>query len=93
MTTKPDRHGPLRPHEEAGVAEARAILRRVRQETEPQVGAGTMGMMGGIAGHFAARDADPGDRIEVVGTRIGRLLGLVGFVTLAILLASQLFQD
>ena len=93
MTETLDRPGARRPHEEAGVAESRAILRRVRQETEPQVGAGTMGMMGGIAGHFAARDADPADRIEVVGMRIGRILGLVAFVVLALLLASQLFQD
>jgi hypothetical protein len=88
-----DRPGSRRPQEEAGVAESRAILRRIRQETEPQVGAGGMGMAGGIADHFAARDADPADRIEVLGTRIGRLLGLFGFVVLALLLAFQLFYD
>lgn len=91
MTSKSDRQGPQRPHEEAGVAESRAILQRIRQETEPQVGAGTMGMMNGIAGHFAARDADPADRVEVLGTRIGRLLGLVGAVVMVIILASNLF--
>ncbi|KQT42893.1 hypothetical protein ASG43_15135 [Aureimonas sp. Leaf454] len=93
MTKTLDRPGARQPHEEAGVAESRAILRRVRQETEPQVGAGTMGMLGGIAGHFAARDADPADRIEVVGMRIGRLLGFVAFLALAVLLASQLLYD
>ncbi|KQT52610.1 hypothetical protein ASG54_10880 [Aureimonas sp. Leaf460] len=93
MISKSDRQGPSRPHEEAGVAESRAILKRIRQETEPQVGAGMAGMMGGVAKHFAARDADPADPIEVLGTRIGRLLGLVGFVTLAFVLASNLFYD
>jgi hypothetical protein len=30
-----------------------------------------------LGGHFTARDADPGDRIEIWGRRIGRGLALV----------------
>ena len=65
--------------------ESEAILNRLRQETEPQVGATTQRMLSNTRGHFSADDADPKDRIEVIGTRIGRALGLVGFVVLLVL--------
>ena len=39
-------------------------------EGEPSFGAR-------VGGHFAARDADPTDRIEVWGRRIGRGLALI----------------
>ncbi|RIY02805.1 hypothetical protein D3218_05525 [Aureimonas flava] len=70
--------------------EAEAILRRVRQETEPQTGAAAESMARGLVRHFWAGDADPADRMEVIGTRIGRLAGLLAFVGLAIGLAFQL---
>lgn len=70
--------------------EAEAILRRVRQETEPQTGAAAESMARGLRRHFWAGDADPADRMEVVGTRIGRLAGLVAVIGLAIGLAYQL---
>lgn len=70
--------------------EAEAILRRVRQETEPQTGAAAESMAWGLRRHFWAGDADPADRMEVVGTRIGRLAGLVAVIGLAIGLAYQL---
>jgi hypothetical protein len=70
--------------------EAEAILRRVREETEPQTGAAAESMARGLRRHFWAGDADPADRMEVIGTRIGRLLGLAAFVALAIGLAYQL---
>ncbi|SKA35554.1 hypothetical protein [Consotaella salsifontis] len=69
--------------------EARAILERVARETSPQVGAGIEGTFSGVRRHFSAADADPGDRIEVMGTRIGRGLGLVAFVILAALLVMR----
>lgn len=72
--------------------EAAAILRRVRQETDPQIGAGSGRLLTHTLDHLAARDADGGDRMEVMGTRIGRLLGLAVFVVLAILLASRLLR-
>ncbi|TPW26067.1 hypothetical protein [Pararhizobium mangrovi] len=37
-----------------------------------------------LRGHFNAEDADPSDRIEVWGTRIGRALALVAFFGLAV---------
>lgn len=70
--------------------QAEAILRRVREETEPQTGAAAESMARGLRQHFWAGDADPADRMEVIGTRIGRLAGLVAFLGLAIGLAYQL---
>ncbi|UIJ71868.1 hypothetical protein [Aurantimonas sp. HBX-1] len=79
--------------DDARQREAKAILDRIRQETEPQVGAHTEAMLTRTRSHFMAGDADQNDRLEVIGTRIGRLAGVVGFVVLALLLASQLFGD
>ncbi len=73
--------------------EAEAILRRVRQETEPQTGAGVERMVLGARRHFWAGDADPADRIEVWGTRIGRLAGLAAFIVLAFVLVGQLMAE
>jgi hypothetical protein len=70
--------------------QAEAILRRVREETEPQTGAAAESMARGLRLHFWAGDADPADRMDVIGTRIGRLAGLVAFLGLAIGLAYQL---
>ena len=39
-----------------------------------------------LGGHFGAGDRDPGDRVEVWATRLGRGLGLVAFVALAVYL-------
>ncbi len=73
--------------------EAEAILRRVRQETEPQVGASAERIALGARRHFWGGDADPADRIEVWGTRIGRLAGLAAFLALAAYLAVQLTAE
>ena len=70
--------------------EAKAILERVRQETEPQVGAGAHRFLTRTREHFTAADVDQGDRVDVLGTRIGRILGLIGFVVLAVMLAQYL---
>ncbi|MCQ8783565.1 hypothetical protein [Mangrovibrevibacter kandeliae] len=67
--------------------EARAILERVRQETEPQIGGDLTRVILRTRDHFSASDVDQDDRVEVAGTRIGRLLGFVAFV----LLAASLF--
>ncbi len=87
-------HQPLPPRgspgDEDAQREARAILQRVQRETEPQVGAATERMIRDGAGHFLGRDADPADRVEVWGTRIGRGLGLVAFVVLAVWLVQSL---
>lgn len=64
--------------------ESEAILKRLHQETEPQTGAIVTGMANGARRHFMGGDADPADRIEVLGTRIGRLAGLGAFVVLLV---------
>jgi hypothetical protein len=79
-----------RPDDEADAREARAILQRVQRETEPQVGVLAERLTRDGAGHFLGRDADPADRVEVWGTRIGRGLGLVGFVVMAVWLVQSL---
>lgn len=72
-------------------AESEAILKRLREETDIQVGGTTARMLSNTRGHFSADDADPNDRIEVIGTRIGRALGLVGFVVLLFLFVQTYF--
>ncbi|MCQ0989547.1 hypothetical protein [Jiella marina] len=80
------------PSEDERQREARAILDRVRHETEPQIGAHTQAIATRTRDHFLAKDVDQDDRVEVLGTRIGRLASIVGFVVLALLLASQLLS-
>lgn len=70
--------------------EAEAILRRVNQETDPQTGVLARAMTAGALRHFTGGDADPADRAEVWGRRVGRLGGLVAFLVLASLLVVQL---
>ncbi|MDQ0467830.1 hypothetical protein [Labrys wisconsinensis] len=65
--------------------EARRILDRVDREGDVLGSA-----LRRTADHFAAREADPADRIELWGRRIGRGLSLVGVIVLAILLVRQL---
>ncbi|WP_149301782.1 hypothetical protein [Aureimonas fodinaquatilis] len=69
-------------NDEARAKESAAILKRLREETEPQIGANTEKMLLNVQKHFTAGDADQNDRIEVVGTRIGRLAGLGFFLFL-----------
>lgn len=56
-------------------AESRQILDRVAREAD------SSGLLGSAArrtgAHLTAQDADQDDRIELWGTRIGRMLGLV----------------
>jgi hypothetical protein len=83
----------MTPHsspDDARQREADAILRRVRQETEPQTGVTAERMVLGARRHFLGGDADPADRAEVWGMRIGRGAGLAVFVVLAVMLWRQL---
>jgi hypothetical protein len=57
-----------------GKEEARRILERMAQE---EAASPMQRMARRAQGHFSAADADPEDRIEVVGTRIGRALAFV----------------
>lgn len=57
--------------------EAQRILQRVGDETVSN----GLSFTDRTKGHFSAKDADASDPIEVLGTRIGRALGL--FVVIA----------
>ena len=48
--------------------------------------------LGRVARHFAAAEADPADKTELWGRRIGRALSLIGMIVLAYLLVRQLAQ-
>jgi len=78
-----------RPDDERRQDEARRILARVREETAPQTGVAAERMSQGVARHFLASDADPADRVEVWGTRIGRIAGVVGFAVFAAILLAE----
>jgi hypothetical protein len=66
--------------------DARRIIDRVDREA-----AGTFRpWLMRSARHFAAGDADPADRVEVWGRRVGRALSLVGVIVLTWLLVVQL---
>lgn len=80
-------HG--RAEDEARRREADAILKRVRQETEPQVGVAAEALVLRAREHFGARDVDPEDRVAVLATRVGRLAGLIGLAVFAGLLVIQ----
>ena len=43
-----------------------------------------------VKGHFMARDIDPSDRIEVWGSRIGRILSLIAVFLLIVWLVGFL---
>jgi hypothetical protein len=74
------------PDDEARAHEAKAILDRVNREQEGVL----TSSMARASDHFGARDADPDDKIEVWGRRIGRGLSLVGVIVLGWLLGQQL---
>lgn len=70
--------------------ESRRILRRVREETDPQTGSAAERMAHSVSGHFLGRDADPADRIEVWGTRLGRGASIAAFAILAVWLVNRI---
>ena len=86
--------GPSRPDfgDEARAREAAAILRRINEETSPQIGAGTGRLLSNTWGHLSGVDVDQDDPIEVLGTRIGRILGLVAFLVMAVSLVFYLMR-
>jgi hypothetical protein len=69
-------------------AESRRIIGRVGQETEASM-AERAGRR--VRDHLSARDAPEDDRIEIWGTRIGRVLGLILFGALITWLAVFVF--
>ena len=72
--------------------ESRRIIDRVAREANSSAFS-LLGRSGRRAGnHFAATDADQGDRIEVWGSRIGRVLGLLLTIALFAWLALYLMR-
>ena len=61
--------------------ESRRILDRIAKETDPS---GSLAVRAArrVEKHMRAEDADQADPIEVWGTRIGRVIGLVLLVVL-----------
>jgi len=57
--------------------ESRRILERVAHETDPSGTSFVARTTKGMRDHVAAADADRADPIEIWGTRIGRILGLL----------------
>lgn len=74
------------PEDEARAREAKAALERVKRDQEGVFSSS----MARASDHFGAKDADPGDRIEVWGRRIGRGLSLAGVIVLGWMLGQQL---
>ncbi|MEP6566798.1 MAG: hypothetical protein ABJB10_16830 [Mesorhizobium sp.] len=58
-------------------SESRRIIERVARETDPGGTSFIARTAKGARDHVTATDADRSDPIEVWGTRIGRVLGLV----------------
>jgi hypothetical protein len=69
-----------------GEESGRTVLERVERERSSVLGSS----LGRAVRHFAAADADPADRVELWGRRVGRGLSLLGVVALALLLLWQL---
>ncbi|MBZ9797140.1 hypothetical protein [Mesorhizobium sp. ES1-4] len=57
--------------------ESRRILQRVAQETDPAGNSFVARTTKSMRDHVSAADADRTDPIEVWGTRVGRILGLL----------------
>jgi hypothetical protein len=57
--------------------ESRRILERIARETDPAGTSFVARTTKGMRDHVTAADADRADPIEVWGTRIGRILGLL----------------
>ena len=72
--------------DEERTREARDALARLSDQSDT-IGASAMGRAADRArDNFGATDADPDDEIELWGRRIGRGLGLLAFVGLAVYL-------
>lgn len=69
-------------------AESQRILRRIAEESDPG-GSLAARLTTRARNHLAAVDVDPSDRIERMGTRIGRMLAAA--VTVAVLIGFVLF--
>lgn len=71
--------------------EALRALDRVQAESETVAGSTFVRMAERTKSHLAAGDKDPEDRIEVWGSRIGRMAGVLFAIGLIIYLAITYF--
>lgn len=71
--------------------ESRRILERMSRESDPSQGMVSRGA-DRLRGHLNANDADQNDRIEVIGTRIGRGIAFVAMGACVIWLIVYLAQ-
>lgn len=76
--------------DEETVREAKRTLDRLGEEGGLSATPVMKSAAGSVRDHFAARDADETDRIEVLGTRIARGLAVVAFIGLIIWLIGQI---
>ncbi|WP_139112615.1 hypothetical protein [Hoeflea olei] len=74
------------------VRQARRTLDRLGEEGGLSATPVMKSAAGGVRDHFAARDADSTDKVEVWGTRIARGLALLAFIALALWLVGQISQ-
>ena len=65
--------------------DSKAILRQVERDSASLFESS----LGRAGRHFGAADAPPGDKTELWGRRVGRVLSLIGFIVLAALLVWQ----
>lgn len=72
--------------------ESRRILDRVMREADSSGPSMISRTAKRAHDHISASDADPSDRIEYWGTRIGRVLGLVVCAVLLVWLLSSVLQ-
>ena len=79
--------------ESEGERESRLILKGIAGETEPGHASFATRAARRAQDHLTAADADPADRIETWGTRIGRVLGMVIMIGLAVWLVRLVFGN
>ena len=72
--------------------EAQEILRRIERESETVGTSSLARTVEKARDHFAGRDQDQNDPVEIWGTRIGRSLSLIAFIVLAIYLYNTYFS-
>ena len=84
MAKKRDQEPKKPAHADAGEEEARRIIERVNRETETVGTSSMLKASNKVRDHYGAADVDQDNRIEVLGTRIGRTLGLLFFIGLLI---------
>ncbi|MGO4447859.1 hypothetical protein AB4Y96_02950 [Phyllobacterium sp. TAF24] len=72
------------------VTESKRILERISRETNPGGKSAVERTVNRTKGHFTAEDADAADPIEIWGTRIGRVLGLLVLIAMFIWLISSI---